>query len=162
MPFSVLFPEVHRLVIYSLVRNFPVLQLRCVKPLLAVCGEKLTLYVIMLPDHPDRREHTFLKLDKMDRFDEARIDTAVRCWQNQISMYDDVDIARVVLPKIYRFVQNEILLRETGVSFRLSDNDIVALSMLLVKNTNVFYTGTNWWANNRQIANTFERWFCEV
>ncbi|KKS59298.1 MAG: hypothetical protein UV24_C0003G0028, partial [Candidatus Nomurabacteria bacterium GW2011_GWA2_42_41] len=43
--------------------------------------------------------------------------------------------------------------------FYLSENDIAVLSMLLVKNTTVFYRGANWWSNKRQIERTLGCWF---
>lgn len=162
MPFSVLFPNVHRLVRYALVRYFHVLQLRCVKPLLSVCAEKLVRYAIALPEHPSLLSSPFLNLEELDGFAEERIDALVHHWHNRISMYDDPDIANIIFPKVFNFVRSQVFLKEPDVyPFYLSENDIAALSMLLVKNTTVFYSGTNWWSNNRQIVRTFEHWFIE-
>ncbi|MBI5798758.1 MAG: hypothetical protein HZB10_02405 [Candidatus Yonathbacteria bacterium] len=160
LPFSVLFPGAHRAIKCSLVRHFHVLQLRCVKPLLNVCAEKLTRYAIALPEHPKARFSPFIDLEDLDGFAEERVDTLVVHWRDKISMYDDPDIAHIVLPKVFDFVRDQILLKEPDVyPFYLSENDIAALAMLIVKNTTVFYKGRNWWSNDRQIANTLEHWF---
>ncbi|KKS27151.1 MAG: hypothetical protein UU88_C0011G0023 [Parcubacteria group bacterium GW2011_GWC1_42_11] len=160
LQFSVLFPEVHRLVRYALVRYFHVLQLRCVKPLLDVCAEKLTRHIIALPEKRNAFTRPFLDLGEIHGFAEERIDTLVHCWHNEISMYDDPDIANVVLPKIFKFTREQVLLKEPDVyPFYLSENDIAVLSMLLVKNTTVFYRGANWWSNKRQIERTLGHWF---
>ncbi len=161
LPFSVLFPEVHYLIKLALVRYFHILQLRCVKPLLDVCAEKLTRYITALPEQRNVYTTPFLDLGELDGRAEERIDALVHHWHNEISMYDDPDIARVVLPKVFEFVRNQILLKEPKPHFRLSENDIVALSMIMVKNTTVFYKGKNWWQNDAQIAHTFEHWFIE-
>lgn len=162
LQFSVLFPEVHRLVKYALVRYFHVLQLRCVKPLLDACAEKLTRHIVALPEERNVFTRPFLDLGELSGFAEERIDTLVHHWHNEISMYDDPDIANVVLPKVFEFVREQVFLKEPDVyPFYLSENDLVALSMLLVKNTTVFYKGRNWWSNKRQIERTFEGWFIE-
>lgn len=160
MQFSVLFPEVHRLVKYALVRYFLVLQLRCVKPLLDTCAEKLTRRIVALPEKHNVFTSPFLNLEELHESAEERIDTLIHYWHNEMSMYDDVDIAIVALPKIFEFVREQVLLKEPDLyPFYLSENDIAALSMILVKNTTVFYKGTNWWSNRRQIERTLEHWF---
>lgn len=162
LQFSVLFPEVHRLIRYALVRYFHVLQLRCVKPLLDECAEKLTRHIIALPEKRNAFANPFLDLRELHGFAEERVDTLVHYWHNEMSMYDDPDIASVVLPKVFEFAREQVLLKEPDVyPFYLSENDIAALSMLLVKNTTVFYKGSNWWSNKRQISRTLERWFIE-
>lgn len=162
LPFSVLFPDVHRLVKYALVRYFHVLQLRCVKPLLDACAEKLTRLIVALPEKRNVFTSPFLDLGELRGSAEERVDTFIHHWHNEISMYDDPDIAHVVLPKVFEFVREQVLLKEPDVyPFYLSENDLAALSMLLVKNTIVFYRGKNWWSNKRQIERTFEGWFIE-
>lgn len=160
LQFAVLFPEVHRLVKYALVRYFRVLQLRCVKPLLDTCAERLTRHIIALPERRNVFTKPFLELGELQGFAEERVDTLVHYWHNEMSMYDDPDIAKTVLPKVFEFAREQILLKEPDVPpFYLSENDIAALSMLLVKNTTTFYSGRNWWANKRQVSRTLEYWF---
>ena len=161
VPFSMLFPEVHQKIRVALMRYFHVLQLRCVKPLLDVCSEKLTRYVVSLPERRGVFGAPFLVLDELHDFAEVRIDSHIHHWHNEMSMYDDPDIAHVVFPKIFDFVRDQVLLKEPEPLY-LSENDIAALSMLLVKNTHIFYQRGNWWANKYQIARTFEHWFVKV
>lgn len=161
LPFSVLFPEVNRLLRGALMRYFPILGLRCVKLLLDVCAEKLTRVIVALPERHSNFNAPFLVLEEINEFGEVRIDGLVHHWHNEISMYDDPDIAHVVFPKVFDFVRDQILLKERA-PVHISETDIAALSMLLVKNTNVLYTGRNWWSNKRAITHTFERWFVEV
>lgn len=162
MPFAILFPEVHVLAKYALVRHFYVLNLQCVRPLLHVCAEKITRYAIALPEHPKNKLSPFLNLEELDGFSEERIDALVIHWRDRISMYDDPDIAHIILPKIFDFVREQVLLKEPDVyPFYLSENDIAALSMLLVKNTTVFYKRVNWWSSKRLIKLTLEGWFIE-
>ena len=162
LPFSVLFPEVHQMVKYALVRHFHVLQLRCVKILLDVCAEKVTRYIIALPEHPLLLNSPFLNLEKLHGFKEERVDALVINWHDKVSMYDDPDIARIVLPKVFDFARNQVLLKEVTPPFPLCEGDLVALSMLLVKNTEVLYKGSNWWASSRQVNRNLGHWFIEA
>lgn len=157
LPFSVLFPEVHQMVVDALVRQFYGLQLRCVKTLLAVCAERLTRYAVAMPARPNMYQIPYLNLSYLNGASVERIESLVCNWHNQISIFDDADIARVAYPKVFEFVRDQVLLKEPAPLF-LSEDDIAALSALVIKNTTIFYKG-KWVSNERQIARMFDRWF---
>lgn len=157
LPFSVLFPEVHQMVTDALVRQFYALQLRCVKTLLAVCSERLTHYAIAMPVRPNMYQIPYINLTYLDGISVDRIESLVCNWHDQISVYDDADIARAAYPKVFEFVRDQILLKEPSPFF-ISEDDIAALSAIVIKNTTIYYKG-KWVSNHKQIAQMFERWF---
>lgn len=160
LPFSVIFPEVHRLIKNALTRHFRVLQLRCVEKLLDVCSEKLTRYAIALPEHPKTLTTSYLNIEDLRGVGKDRIEGLVVHWHNEISIFDDPDITRAFHPKVFEYVKEQVFQKEPDVyPFYLSENDLAALTMLIIKNTNVFYKGNRWLSNDAQIARTFERWF---
>lgn len=157
LPYSVFFPEVHRLITYALVRQFQVLQLRCVRTLLAVCAEKLTRYAVALPECRGSKM-PYINLAQLHWFGEERIEGLVHVWHNKISVYDDPDIARAAFPKVFEFVRDQILLKEQDPFF-LSEDDLAALTMLVMKNTDIVYKNNRWLCNDAQIARTLDCWF---
>lgn len=157
IPFSVLFPGVHQMVVDALVRQFYALQLRCVKTLLAVCAERLTRYAVAMPARPNMYQIPYLNLSYLKGSSIERIESLVCNWHDQISIFDDADIARAAYPRVFEFVRDQILLKEPAPLF-VSEDDIAAISALVIKNTTIFYKG-KWVSNDKQIARLFERWF---
>lgn len=78
-------------------------------------------------------------------------------WYDQVSVFDDADIARAAYPKVFEFVCDQVLLKEPAPVF-FSEDNIAALSAFVIKNTTIYYKG-KWVSNNKQIALMFERWF---
>ncbi|PJC21913.1 MAG: hypothetical protein CO060_02255 [Candidatus Yonathbacteria bacterium CG_4_9_14_0_2_um_filter_43_16] len=162
LPFSVLFPEVHKLVTCALTRHFRVLHLRCIGKLLVVCAEKLTRYAVALPEKKSRFI-AYIDIKDLRYVGEERIEGLVVYWRNNISTYDDPDIARVAYPKVFEYVRNQVLDKEPEDSlFSLSENDIASLVMLITKNTHVYYRGNKGLFNDILIDKTFRRWFNEI
>ncbi len=175
VPFSVLFPQVARLIECELMLKFKLLQCKFLKGLLSHCTEKLTRDIVSIaqnvtrpvtikekrtfhPYEPGRITPYILLYENEEVFSRGKIRRFVVAWHDLVTAFRDEHIARIAYPSLFEFVRNQVLCREQ-IPCTLDEQDIAQMVMLIVKETSVLYKGNRWVSNNAHTAKTFGRWF---
>lgn len=159
LSFSVLFPEVHQLVLDALTRQFPILPLRSLRVLLLGFAEILTQHVVSVPRTYRSRTSPCLDLMELRGSGGEKVEEMVFGWCSNLHIFESTDVVRIKYGKVFEFTRAQILSREHNTS-GLSENDIAELTMILIKMTRIFYKGKQVWTSDEyQICRNLGRWF---
>lgn len=170
VPFPVLFPKVAGMVEICLMVKFKFLQCDFLKGLLSHCVENLTREIVSLSENFNQANHSnlhknqqstipYLTLSNVYGIDGNRIKEFVNDWYDSVTMFNDKQITKIVYPKIYEFVKKEVMSRGQ-IHFSVSDSDTSNITMLLIKETNVFFKRNR--GHNSDIAKTYGQWFAKI